>query len=165
MICLYPSLETPFHPCCSGKILPVLAGLMLASQVLRTLTGTSAQHLGERRFLLDVRVMIPGEMSAAQNVLKLHGFGVACGIFLSGSERGRQRSQAEAPPRCWQRVSHAAPPFAPLHGAFPALPLTLPLAGCVASCGKERPQLGGNPLSCQVCFQRAQKGTFLFIRT
>lgn len=86
-------------------------------------------------------------------------------ISASVSERGWQRSQAEAPPRCCQRVSHTAPPFAPLRGAFPVLPLTLPLGGCVASCDKELTQLGSNPLSCQVCFQRAQKGTFLFIHT
>lgn len=56
---------------------------MLASQVLRTLTGTSAQHLGEGRLLLDIRVMIPGEMSATQNVLKCRSFGVPRGVFLS----------------------------------------------------------------------------------
>lgn len=138
---------------------------MLASQVLQTLTGTSAQCLGEHRLLLDMRVMSPGVMSATQNVLKVHGFGVACGIFLSVSERGQQRSQAEAPPHCCQRVSHAAPPFALLHGVFPVLPLILPLGGCVASFGKELTQLGSNPLSCQVCFQWAQKGTFLLIHT
>lgn len=115
--CLYNSWEISFQPRSSGKIFPFLGGLMhlRCFRLQQLLAQSTWENLGSSQtwgWWSQERQ----DHEIFWNTMTWYHTSY---ISLCGSERGRQRSQAEVVARCCQMVSLTVLPFTSLLGVFP----------------------------------------------